>query len=106
MTRSELHRLLDAIGPVIKDFVTTKIAAALEPVVAENKALAERVKELEARQMKYMGVFKDGQRYERGELVTVSGSLWHTNEPTILRPPGGPWVLVAKRGADGKDART
>lgn len=53
----------------------------------------------------YRDVFKDGQSYERGDVVTWAGSLWHCNEPTTDKPGEGAkaWTLAAKRGRDGKD---
>ena len=54
----------------------------------------------------YRGVWKAGD-YERGDLVTWGGSLWHCDAPTKAKPGDGDtnWTLAAKRGRDGKDAR-
>ncbi len=105
MTRTQLHKMLDGIAPIIREFVSRKIAAALEPVIAENKALAERVKELEARpQMTYRGTFAVGEKYLPGQMVTSSGSLWYCRDATLMRPGFvEAWVLVAKKGRDGRD---
>ena len=45
--------------------------------------------------------------YEAGDLVTWSGGSWHCSaERTIAKPGESPvWVLIVKRGRDGKDAR-
>lgn len=53
----------------------------------------------------YRGVFKDGDAYEPGDMVTFGGSLWHANEATTVKPGDGAkaWTLAAKRGRDGKD---
>lgn len=53
----------------------------------------------------YRGVFKAEQNYERGDMVTYGGSLWHCNSPTAEPPKEGDkaWTLAAKRGRDGKD---
>lgn len=54
----------------------------------------------------YRGVFKEGETYERGDLVTWGGSLHHCDEAKGMKP-GGPdsgWTLAAKKGRDGKDA--
>lgn len=53
----------------------------------------------------YRGVYKDGQTYDRGDLVTWAGSLWHCDAETAQKPGDGAeaWTLAAKRGRDGKD---
>ncbi|MDX3929246.1 MAG: hypothetical protein QHC90_26025 [Shinella sp.] len=56
--------------------------------------------------MIYRGVFKDGQKYERGDTVTWGGSLWHCDVETTSEKPDSAekhWTLAAKRGRDGKD---
>lgn len=52
----------------------------------------------------YRGVFKEGESYERGDLVTWGGSLWHCDKGTSEKPNPDSWTLAAKRGRDGKDA--
>jgi hypothetical protein len=55
--------------------------------------------------MIYRGVYKDGQKYERGDTVTWGGSLWHCDSDTKEKPGEGSttWTLCAKKGRDGKD---
>lgn len=55
----------------------------------------------------YRDVYRDGTTYERGEMVTYGGSMWHCNESTRTKPGDGlkAWTLVVKRGRDGKDGR-
>lgn len=79
----------------------------------ELNALEARIKALESvhadggPSLKYLGTWRDGTTYKRGECVTDDGSLWHCNEPTTSRPKDGSaaWVLCVKRGRDGKDMR-
>lgn len=52
----------------------------------------------------YRGVFKDGTDYERGDMTTWAGSLWHCDEATKAKPGEGPWTLATKKGRDGKSA--
>jgi integrin beta 3 len=52
----------------------------------------------------YRGVFKEGETYEPGDMVTHGGSLWHANEQTKAKPGEGPYTLCVKRGRDGRDA--
>lgn len=53
----------------------------------------------------YEGVYQDGQQYEKGQLVTWAGSMWHANESTKMKPGDGSkdWTMTVKRGRDGKD---
>lgn len=52
----------------------------------------------------YRGVFKEGQSYERGDVVTWGGSSWHANEVTAEKPGiSKAWTLQVKQGRDGKD---
>lgn len=54
----------------------------------------------------YQGIYDETQMYERGALVTYSGSLWHADEITNEKPGAGKgWTLAVKKGRDGKDAR-
>lgn len=53
----------------------------------------------------YRGVFKDGDEYDRGDMVTWGGSLWHCDTPTKDKPGTESWTLAAKKGRDGKDAK-
>ncbi|BAO90691.1 hypothetical protein [Caballeronia cordobensis] len=58
--------------------------------------------------MIYRGVYQAGETYRAGDVVTWAGSLWHCNATTDSKPDAGgdAWTLAAKRGRDGKDART
>lgn len=53
----------------------------------------------------YRGVFKEGQEYEAGDMVTWGGSVWHCQEKTADKPDAGPWKLAVKKGQNGKDAK-
>ena len=55
----------------------------------------------------YRGVFRDGEEYARGDMVTWAGSLWHADKSTSEKPdaPDGGWRLAVKRGRDGRDAK-
>jgi len=56
-----------------------------------------------------MGVFKDGQTYQRGDGVTWGGQYWIASEEAAVKPDtskaGKPWRLAVRRGRDGKDAK-
>ena len=56
--------------------------------------------------MIYRGVFKEGQPYETGDVVTAAGSSWVCGGSTIEKPGVSKhWTLAIKRGSDGKDLR-
>lgn len=52
----------------------------------------------------YRGVWTEAE-YERGDMVTWAGSVWHADKATSAKPdtPDGGWKLAVKRGRDGKD---
>lgn len=51
----------------------------------------------------YRGVWREGQ-FQRGDMVTWGGSLWHCDKETGEKPGSGDWTLAVKKGRDGKDA--
>jgi integrin beta 3 len=55
----------------------------------------------------YRGVFRDGETYRPGDLVTKGGSLWYCDTKTADPPGDGKpgWTLAAKRGRDGRDGK-
>lgn len=55
----------------------------------------------------YRGVFQEGHTYERGDLATWGGSVWHCNAETGEKPGDGSktWTLAVKKGRDGKDGK-
>jgi hypothetical protein len=90
MTDEELISLIDAIAPVIREYVVSK-ASALET----------RIKSLESRPLlKYAGVFREGATYAEGHLATHAGGLWLATESTTFTPgtAGSGWRLIVKRG--------
>lgn len=82
------------------------MASELKSFVSQTLApLEARLAALEARpELKYAGVWKQGETYAPGSLATHHGSLWHCHEETTTAPPSSAWQLCAKRGRDGKDA--
>jgi integrin beta 3 len=55
----------------------------------------------------YRGVYQSGRAYERGDLVTFGGSIFHANDDTADKPEemGRIWTLAAKRGRDGRNGK-
>ncbi len=53
----------------------------------------------------YRGVWREVETYQRGDLCTWGGNIWHCdNDGCATKPDGGAWTLAVKRGRDGKDA--
>lgn len=53
--------------------------------------------------VKYCGVYQAGATYDKGDLVTHNGSLWHANEAIGVQRPGDgspAWSLSVKHGRD------
>lgn len=52
--------------------------------------------------MIYRGVYVAGRQYERGDCVTVGGSVYHANTDTATRPGelAQAWTLAVKQGRD------
>lgn len=52
----------------------------------------------------YRGVFVETNGYQRGDMVTVNGSVYHCDTDTTTRPGEGSkdWTLAVKRGKDDK----
>jgi hypothetical protein len=49
----------------------------------------------------YRGMYKHGDAYDNGDLITHGGSLWHNRQDGNKEgPPGNGWTLAAKRGKD------
>jgi hypothetical protein len=53
----------------------------------------------------YCGIFKQGESYQPGDMVTWGGCLWHCDKATSAKPDGEDWTLAVKKGRDGKDAK-
>jgi hypothetical protein len=52
----------------------------------------------------YQGVFKEGEAYEAGDVVTWGGSMWHCEKDSPDGKPGNSddWKLCVKKGRDAK----
>lgn len=60
--------------------------------------------------MIYRGVFKEGDQYHAGDVVTWGGHAWHCDKSTTDKPDKAGdekcWTMMVRRGRDGKDAET
>jgi len=75
--------------------------------VKDSQGLEARVAKLESRPLvRYHGVWSPDTEYQRGDLVTSGGSMWHCWHTTRAKPgESDDWQLCVKRGSPGKDAR-
>ena len=56
----------------------------------------------------YCGVFQDGKSYQKGDVVTWAGQMYHCHKDDTTAKPeefGPDWQLCVKRGRDGKAAK-
>lgn len=64
--------------------------------------------EVKLSSMLYRGVWRDDVAYEKGDVTTYGGGMWHCNEDAFIseRPDRSKnWQLAVKRGRDGKDGK-
>jgi hypothetical protein len=65
-----------------------------------DRAIEQRMKEF-----RFVGPHEPEMKYNAGNFVVKGGSLWHCRADTKMAPGETDcWVLVAKRGNDGRDA--
>ena len=83
--------------PFAMNFTSLCFASAYNRIAALEKRLAET----ETKAMRFRGVHQPAEDYQRGDLVTHQGALWHCNRPTTDRPGSGgtDWQLAVKSGA-------
>jgi hypothetical protein len=64
------------------------------------KKFERRIERLEASQVKFCGVWKQGETYPENGLVSHQGGLWLCRAPTSSRPGSGSpaWRLCVKKG--------
>jgi hypothetical protein len=70
--------------------------------------LERRIEALEAgaKNFRYCGQWHEGEKYLRGNFVSIPAcGIYHCDRDTMLRPggDGAGWSLVCKAGRDGKD---
>jgi hypothetical protein len=104
--RQRDHRALMSLFTTLltkSDILTTLLRDVFDRVVELENELSA-VKALPA--VTYRGVYRDGDEYQPGSMVTFAGSTWHVNEVTRERPGEGSkaWTLAVKRGRDGRDS--
>jgi hypothetical protein len=85
----------------------TEVLAVQAIVYAFLEIAFERIEQLESCGLNYRGVWRDGEEFLKGSVVTHGGGCWHANQRTTARPGTDPemWTLMVKRGRDGRDVR-
>jgi hypothetical protein len=95
--------LVEGVGSVLPRFVDKRLRESLPTLTGELtakvNALAEKVADLEQRQLRFKGVWREGNVYEANSLVIKRGGLWIAKATTIT-PPGSSddWCLCTKSG--------
>jgi hypothetical protein len=82
---------------------TLELWHAVDILKAHALHLQKRVETLESRgpEVRYRGVWREGNVANPGDFYTAAGSVWHCNEPTTAKPgTSAAWTLAVKRGAD------
>lgn len=70
------------------------------------EALEAQTKTLQSKGIAYRGVWQPAETYDRGDLVTFKGQLFHANARTRTEPATSrDWQLAVQKGRDGKDMR-
>jgi hypothetical protein len=99
--QAEIRRLRAELAELrhqVRELQTFKKAA----VPAIGDALAAMRTELEAKQLRFMGVYEPGRTYRPNSLVVRSGGLWCALSPTTDAPGrSSAWQLVTKSGEVG-----
>lgn len=106
MTLKELGVLTKGLAPAIRDYVTGKVA----PLESRLQELEQRLVALEAKpSVQDRGVWKSGEFYQPGDIVTRSGSAWICRASHVAVADEfdhNRFRLLVKKGRDGKDARS
>jgi hypothetical protein len=98
--------LSEASIDAIAEGVVTFLAEHIRPILARLRAI-EQDRDKGVGNVRWRGVFKQGEHFRSGELATHRGSLWacrHDTTQTPGRPPDADtpldWVSIVKTGKD------
>jgi hypothetical protein len=87
--------------------LTEILKAALALRDRRIEALESRILQVEkhAAELKYCGVWRDGEQYRKNNFVTHDGSVWICLRDTEGKPGCSmEWQLAVRKGKDGKAA--
>src|SRR5436305_15338597 len=84
----------ETFGKEIAEIIDRAIDNAIAPLIKRINKLEEHIDRLllipaklaEFGDLQYLGVWEPGQKYERGNFVTLNGAMWHCERPTTSRP--------------------
>jgi hypothetical protein len=91
----------EALAKELADIIREQVAAATKP-------LRDKIAELQAAGIRYVGAYQRAQTYKRGDVCTQDGSMWcAVSDVGPNEQPGRSqvWQLCCRAGRDGKDAR-
>lgn len=91
-------------GPALLGLTAMYFAAKLFALAMQRVEAIEDA--IESHGVKYVGVWQRSGEYERGNLATHDGSMWHAVKTTRDEPgTSDAWQLAVKAGRNGRDAR-
>ena len=70
----------------------------LAPLVKKVQELEKSIERIQTRGIDYRGIFREGEKYAKGDVCTHAGSMWIATRENTERPPGNGWVLCVKSG--------
>ena len=95
-TTTQLQQQIEEQQKTIESLRNDLKTALIEAVVVlDGKSLqlirtfgdgSQKTTEIELPQVVYMGVFDAEKHYQKGDLVTHGGSMWHCNEASSDKP--------------------
>lgn len=95
VTRKFFMGVMKSVLKDVADTFRSEDAKLLEKLEARITAIENRPT------MQYRGVWEADGRYQPGDVVTDSGSMWHANCSTTARPgASSDWTLCVKHGRD------
>jgi len=90
-------QLMDAMGQMLTHMKDLK---------AKLATISERLNLIEAKGIKYTGTWQRSGEYQRGDLATHKGSMWHAVSSTREEPgASSAWQLAVKAGRDGRTGK-
>lgn len=103
-TVEEIRGIIDLVVAKTLDGIEQRITEAFIAKAAELVAALPY--------LRYKGVWREGEGYQPGDVVTWGGNLYHCDKSSTAKPDShfgtgqpGDWTLAVKRGDRGKDGK-
>lgn len=88
------------LGSQLDELVEGLAAETRKRIKEATAPLERKIADLESRVPEYRGIWRaEDTPYRRGAMVTLGGSIWHSNVATNARPgTNSDWTLAVKHG--------